>query len=116
MLSEDQDDVDDEERVDVVGDVAPGSAASAITPRILSSEARTAASKASRAPSRSSASSPASVLPPGEATARRTSAGWRSRSSSAVPAVVSTTSSRASSASSPAAAPASAIASTASAR
>ena len=35
-------------------------------------------------------SSPASVLPPGEATALRTSAGWRARSSSAVPTAVST--------------------------
>src|SRR4029077_14531625 len=85
-------------------------------PRILSNEALTAASNASLAPSRSSASSPASVLPPGEATALLTSAGWRTRKSSAVPAVVSTTSSLASSASSPSYAPASALASAARAR
>ena len=79
---QDQDDVDEEERRDVVGDVLAGDREQD-HPRILSSEARTAASKASRAPSRSSASSPASVLPPGEVTATRTSAGRRMRISAA---------------------------------
>ena len=76
MLSRIRIDVDDEEGADVVGDVAAAER-QRDHPRILSSEAATAAAKAARAPSRSSASRPASVLPPGEATALRTSAGWR---------------------------------------
>ena len=76
-VGEDEDDVDDEERADVVGDVAAAERQRGSSAASSPATPRTAASKASRAPSRSSASSPASVLPPGEATALRTSAGWR---------------------------------------
>ena len=76
MLAKIRIDVDDEERADVVGDVVAGER-QRDHPRILSSEARPPPRRRARAPSRSSASRPASVLPPGEATALRTSAGWR---------------------------------------
>ncbi len=73
---EDQDEVDDEQGLDVVGDVvAPDRRAD--HRRIRSIDACTACSNAFVAPPRSSASRPASVLPPGEATAARREAGWR---------------------------------------
>src|SRR5262249_25936616 len=109
-VEQDQDDVDEEERGDVIGHVTPRDR-KRHHPRILSSEARTAAANASLTPSRSSASNPASVLPPGEVTETRTSAGRRMRISDPTPAAASTTSFSTSSPSRPSPAPASASAS-----
>ena len=104
---EDQDDVDDEQRADVVGDVAAGDrvAAAQASPRILASEAATAAANASRD------SLAVKRLEPRLGAAAGRGDGCRSaprasrvRSSSAVPAAVSTTSERASSGSRPSAA------------
>ena len=115
-VGEDQDDVDDEQRIDVIGHVPPSNRQRNHRPHPLQ-----------RGPHRRLEGLPRALaverLEPGlgaapgrrpRPCARR--AGCRCRSSSAVPAVVSTTSSRAISSSKPAFAPASAIASTASAR
>ena len=74
-VGDDQDRVDEQQRGDVVGDVAAGEREREHQPRIRFSEARTAALNASAAPRSASAPSPASVLPPGDATVRRTSIG-----------------------------------------
>ena len=75
-VGDDQDEVDEDQRLDVVGDVAAGERqggqAGRHLPRIRSSEAVTAARKPSATPASASASSPASVLPPREATDWRT--------------------------------------------
>src|SRR6476659_7229860 len=104
---EDQDQIDEEHGSDIVGDVAAPDRCTDHG-RIRSIDACTACSKAFVAPPRSSASRPASVLPPGEATAARREAGWRVSKSCAVPASASRTSSRDSSSSRPSRAPASA--------
>src|SRR5690606_1850333 len=101
---EDQDDVDQEQRRDVIGDVAASDREHGAH-RNRSSEAATAASIAASNPPRSSAFRPASVAPPGGATAAPIASGSRTRSSSAVPARVSTTSRSASSGARPSRSP-----------
>ncbi len=73
-VEDDQDRVDEDQRADVVSDVVAGKATRR-HPRIRAIEARTAARNASAAPASASASRPASVLPPRDATAPRTEIG-----------------------------------------
>ena len=75
-----QDQVDEEQRVDVVGDVGPvdcrqdephlPSPPARLASRAFSTTASTAASNAARTPCSSSAATPAAVTPPGEVTVR----------------------------------------------
>src|SRR5829696_1733676 len=78
---EDQDEVDEEERADVVRDVNPREREEGGHLRTFARDASTAASSASRILCSSSAFRPASVIPPGDATARFSAAGsWSSSS------------------------------------
>src|SRR3954451_126639 len=114
---EDEDDVDEEERVDVARDRVAGGGDDRHR-GLAFTTASTASENAARSPPRSSAASPRAVEPPGEVTRLRRPAVSSpcSRSTAAVPAIVSTAMRPASSGVSPWRTPASTRASTASAK